>query len=210
MRILFALLMILSAAAPASATGRIGTVTAVLPPRCTNCAMLIRVNIVGRRADGTPDDRRDTLARQKAALGLSDEEVARIRATTGIVSCDTDGMRPIASGTLVDSTTVITAAHVMRDPARGNVALPVGTHCLFRTQSLPPETVPLRLDGTEIIGSGGRDDMADPNDFAVLRLAHPLHDPAAQPFLIGPSPTQKGTDVILISGFQADLRPCHG
>lgn len=180
----------------------------LLPPPLAD---LIRVNIVGRRADGMPDDRRGTLPTEQAQLGLSDAEAARIRATTGLILCDLDGMKALATGTLAgDDTTLVTAAHVLRDPARDGVELPRGTRCVFRSQSLPPETVPLRLDGSEVLGPGGRGDVWDPNDYAVVHLAAPLHNPAAVPFPVGRAPTTPGSPVILVSAFQVDLQPDFG
>ena len=205
MSTVIALLAALAAATPAWPGG------GLVAPRCDGCGAVIRVNIVGRRPDGTPDDRRDSLANQQARLGLSDAEVARVRATTGLILCDIGGMQALATGMLAgDAATLITAAHVLRDPARAGIALPQGTRCLFRNQSLPPETVALRLDGTEVLGPGGREDAADPNDYAVVHLAAPLRNAAAVPFLIGPLPTAPGTRVILISAFQDDLLPTLG
>lgn len=174
---------------------------------------LHRVNIVGSRADGTPDDRRGPLQALAPALGLDPAEVTRLRASTGLVLCDEDrdGMRPIASAVLVgDGTRIVTAAHVLRDPVKDWAPLPAGTACLFRNQAASPETVPLRLDGTQVLGTGGRDDLWDPNDYAVVRLVHPLADPAARPFPLAAAPDRPGAPVILISGFQADLRPSLG
>lgn len=204
MRRLIALLASL-AAAPATAGQLALSPSAVRLPALP----LIRVNIVGSRPDGTPDDRRGTLKRLRAALGLSTTEATRIRASTGIVLCNEEkqGMRPLASGVLVgDGTAIVTAAHVLRDPKKGWAALPPGTRCLFRNQAEPPETVPLRIDRTEVLGSGGRDNIWDPNDYAVVRLAAPLKDPAAIPFPIAAAPQTEGTPVLLISGFQTDLR----
>ncbi|MBI1218394.1 MAG: trypsin-like serine protease [Rhodobacteraceae bacterium] len=211
MRARLALLIGLATAAPATGIGAV--VFRSPPPAVATAwaARLIRVNIVGRRADGMPDDRRDTLPRQQAALGLSAAEAARIRATTGLVLCDLDGMKALASAVLAgDRQTLVTAAHVLRDPKRGDMELPRGTRCVFRSQSLPPETVQLRLDGSEVLGAGGRTDMSDPNDYAVVRLAAPLRNPDAVPFPVGVPETDPGSTVLLISAFQVDLQSTLG
>lgn len=181
------------------------------PPLClAGCLPVVRVNIVGRRADGSLDDRRGPLADLAPGLGLSPAEAARIRASTGYVLCDVDGMKPIASGVLIgDGRAIATAAHVLRDPKDGGTPFPPDMRCQFRTQSIPPETVPLRLDASKVLGAGGRD-PADPNDYAVVRLAAPLANPLARPFPGVPPPTASGTRVLLISAFQADLRPRPG
>lgn len=198
-------LLALLAAAPATALRNAPPAPAVSP---SPALPLIRVNIVGSRPDGTPDDRRGTLDGLRAALGLSPAEAERIRASTGIVLCAEEGeaMRPLASGVLVgDGAAIATAAHVLRDPKKDWAPLPAGSRCLFRTQAEPAETVPLRIDATEVLGSGGRDNFWDPNDYAVVRLAHPLTNPAAQGFPIATAPVAEGTPVLLISGFQSDL-----
>jgi hypothetical protein len=204
MRAAIALLALL-AAAPATA----GQVAAPARPAADAPGPpVIRVNIVGSRPDGTPDDRRGTLARLRTQLGLSPAEAARIRASTGIVLCDEDedGLRPLASAVLVgDGTAIVTAAHVLRDPKKGWAALPAGTRCLFRNQAARPEAVPLRIDRTEILGAGGRGNLWDPNDYAVVRLARPLATRGAVPFPIAEAPDAPGTPVLLISGFQTDL-----
>ena len=211
MRALAALLTLL-VAAPAAAGERVARAPGSRPPACAPCLPLVKVNIVGRRSDGTPDDRRGPLARLGSRLGLSQAETARIRAATGIVSCDLgDGLKPLASGVLVgDGSAIATAAHVLRDPARDGVRLAPGTRCLFRNQAHPPEAVALRLDGSETLGSGGRADIWDPNDFAVVRLAAPLRNPAAVAFPLALAPNRPGTPVLLISGFQVDLRAALG
>ncbi len=200
MRATLVLLSLLSAA-PAGA-GRSAL------PSCGRCLPIVPVNIVGALPDGTPDDRRGTLGAMAGPLGLTPVEAARLAASTGIVLCDTgQGMRPLASAVLVgDASTIATAAHVLRDPSQDGAPLPPGTACQFRSQGQPQETVALRLDATEVLGAGGRADIWDPNDFAVVRLAAPLQSIQARPFPIVSPPVDPGAAVILVSGFQVDLR----
>lgn len=198
-------------AAEASPRAPAGKPALRLPPPCLACGLpVVPVNIVGRRADGSFDDRRGPLADLAPGLGLSPGEAARIRASTGFVLCDVDGMKPIASGVLIgDGRAIATAAHVLRDPKRGGTPFPPAMRCAFRTQSVPPETVPLRLDASKVLGAGGRD-PSDPNDYAVVRLSTPLANPLARPFPGVPPPTATGSRVLLVSAFQADLSPRSG
>lgn len=207
MRRVLALLSALIAAAPAAA----GPMVPAPAMPCAVCERVLRVNIVGRRADGSPDDRRGPLARMAPALGLSVAEVRRIRATTGLILCRLDRLRPLGSAALGrDGQTIITAAHVLRDPAAGGAPFPAGTDCVFRSQAEPPEEVPLILDGSQILGSGGRADVRDPNDYAVVRLARPLADPGAVPFPVNGAPLDDGARLIVVSGFQRDLLDALG
>jgi hypothetical protein len=194
-------LAILLGAGLVAASGPLGAPPAGCGPGPL-CRIIVPVNIVGTRADGTPDDRRGMLRDLAGGLGLSAADVTRIRGATGVIICRLDKERVLGSAVLVGRGVVLTVAHMLRDSSEGFAEFPRGTPCRFRTQAVPPQEVSLLLDGSEVLGAGGQDDLNDTRDYAVLRLAAPLTD--VEPFEVG-APVAVKTGLILISGFQWDM-----
>jgi hypothetical protein len=166
--------------------------------------LLIPVNIIGTRPDGSLDDGRDNITKNQKDLGLSDSEVRRIRASTGYVVCPGEDNQNFgtASAVLVESNQqIVTAAHAFYDE-QGRPRSPL-SHCFFQNQEVPYKRVPLDFDsGTERFGKRGLIGWLEREDYAVVRLKEPISTADAVPFSLSSKAMKSGQKFIAISAYQ--------
>lgn len=134
--------------------------------------MALAVPATANIIDGKDD--RGPLTALATALGLSGDEVTRIRQVSGHVSCF--GARPAtASGSLfLTSDLVLTAGHTFFE--NGSVA----EKCFFRPQTEGSDWIPLRTDAANARFGANPPKPGSNNDWAVVRLARPVR--GAKPF----------------------------
>ncbi len=168
-------------------------------PGPTGAGPLHRVNII----DGA--DERDSLLTIGPALGLSPEEIARIRAVSGFVGCFLP-TPSVGSGALfLTDRHVITAAHIFFT-REGELR----SKCFFKNQAVEPTKVDL-LTGPGMAAFGAIPPRAGSNDdFAIVTLAAPI--PGAVPFPVDETvPIRAGDSLIVITahpaGMEKDVDP---
>lgn len=155
-------------------------------------AILQRINIIGG------EDGRDSILRNGAALGLSRDEIARIRATSGYVGCLAPSPSVGSAALFLNNRQIVTAAHVFFDDAGKR-----RRKCFFRNQAPEPVMVDLALDDTAIFGAPSPKPGSN-NDFAVVQLAEPF--PAETPFPVAPDvPVRKGDPLIVVTAHPAGM-----
>jgi hypothetical protein len=146
--------------------------------------------------DGKDD--RGSLLTLGPTLGLSAEEIARIRKVSGHVGCFEP--RPqVASGTLfLSNDLVLTAAHTFftEDGKRQG-------KCFFRPQTAGSEWMPLLIDGKNTRFGATQPRPGSNGDWAIIRLATPI--PGAQPFLPASTPPQVGERLIVVTAHPAGM-----
>lgn len=147
--------------------------------------------------DGT--DERDSLTAIGPALGLSADEIARIRRVSGYVGC----FRPspsVGSGALfLTSGQIITAAHIFYDRSGRR-----RSKCFFKTQDATPVMIDI-LDGPDDVVVGRVPPRAgSTDDFAIARLAEPV--PGGDPFPVDArAPVAAGDRLIVITAHPAGM-----
>lgn len=146
--------------------------------------------------DGTDD--RDSLLVLAPSLGLSPEEVARIRKVSGYVGC----FRPtpaLGSGALyLTDQQVLTAGHIFFDPATGERR----SKCFFKNQDEPSVKIDLVPEeahfGATPLKPGSN------YDFAIVPLVEPVV--GAEPFPVGTdTPVKAGDELIVITAHPAGM-----
>ena len=150
-------------------------------------------NIIG-------SDDRGTLVTRGPELGLSPDEIARIRQVSGHVACF--GAQPVvASGALfLANDLVLTAAHTFFD-ADGKRA----EKCFFRAQAPGADWVPLKTDAANARFGAVPPKPGSNNDWAVVRLATPIA--GAEPFPPATTRPRVGDHLIVLTAHPADMEP---
>lgn len=182
-RIASLLVLLFVAAMPVVGAGQAGP----LPEPAANVRSqrphILPVNII----DGVDD--RDSLLAIGPALGLSREEIARIRKVSGFVGC----FHPtpsVGSGALfLNNRQIITAAHIFftRDGRRR-------TGCFFKNQAA--DSMKIDLD-TSRAAFGAVPPVAGSNDdFAIVTLAEPIPD--AEPFPVAANVSVVAGDRLIV------------
>jgi len=145
--------------------------------------------------DGKDD--RGPLPALAASLGLSAQEVARIRAVSGHVSCF--GTRPAtASASLfLTSGLILTAGHTFFENGR------VAEKCFFRPQSEGSDWIPLRTDAANARFGASPPKPGSNDDWAVVRLASPVR--GAKPFPPAGVRPKVGEPLIALAALAGDL-----
>lgn len=128
-----------------------------------------RVNII----DGVDD--RGALAELGPALGLSGNEIARIRKVSGYVGCLSPSPSMGAGALFVSNGQILTAAHILFEPS-GRPR----RKCFFRNQDPEPFHTELDLAPTAVRFGAKLPKAGSAADFAVVRLVEPV--PRAVPF----------------------------
>lgn len=150
------------------------------------------VNII----DGKDD--RDSLLRIGPALGLSAEEIRRIRAVSGFVGCFLPSPSLGSGALFLTNRQILTVGHIFFEPSGQR-----RSKCFFRNQAAEPVTIEL-LTGEGDAAFGATPPRPGSNDdYAVVRLAEPLH--GWEPFEPATAPAQAGEALIVISGHPAGL-----
>lgn len=145
--------------------------------------------------DGTDD--RGSLLELGPALGLSRDEIERIRRVSGYVGCVTptaDGRAEIAVGSgalFLTNGQVLTAGHIFFDRA-GRLR----PKCFFQNQAAEPVMVDLVLDpGTTRFG-GNPPRPGSNSDYAIVRLAEPVA--GAEPFPVAEADRIAAGDALIV------------
>jgi len=152
---------------------------------------LLDVNVISDPDQLGNVDGRGSLPEKAKELGLSDAEVARIRASSGYVICPgkTYGNPSVGSGALVGSNkVVITALHIFIDDA-GRKREPL-RDCYFAPQiegSTDPQRWQIfrfsfKIDEFQFGKTGDPIKTGDPNDYAVVALETPVEGAVPFPF----------------------------
>lgn len=156
--------------------------------------MVARANII----DGTDD--RDSLLTLGPALGLSPDEIDRIRKVSGDVGCFLP-TPSLGSGALfLSNDQILTAGHIFFDPETGQRR----SSCFFKNQAHNSEKIDLLLDDAN--ARFGRIPLKPGSnyDFAVVRLARPLE--GGDPFPVLPqSKVRAGDKLIVVTAHPAGL-----
>jgi hypothetical protein len=147
--------------------------------------------------DGTDD--RSSILVIGASLGLTPDEISRIRHVTGHVGCFLPSPS-VGTGTLfLTNRQIITAGHILFDPS-GHPR----SKCFFRTQDPEPIMIDLLL-GAENTRFGSTPPRPGSNDdYAIVKLAEPVPD--AEPFPVDESvPVKTGDPLIVITAHPAGM-----
>lgn len=151
------------------------------------------VNII----DGTDD--RDSLLRLGPALGLTTEEIARIRRVSGYVGCFLPTPSVGTGALFLTNRQIITAGHIFFTPSGER-----RSKCFFRNQDPDPITIDLLPDD-----SGARFGAVPPKagsnqDYAIVRLAEPV--PGGEPFpVVDAVPVAAGDGLIVVTAHPAGM-----
>ena len=146
--------------------------------------LLHQVNII----DGA--DERDSLLTLGPQLGLSSEEIARIRKVTGYVGC----FRPspsVGTGALfLTNGQILTAGHIFFDPSGAP-----RSKCFFKNQ----DSVPIMIDLAPERGIfGATPPRAGSNDdYAIVPLVEPL--PGGEPFPVAEGAAVAAGDRLIVA-----------
>lgn len=137
--------------------------------------------------DGTDD--RDSLIELGPALGLSGDEIDRIRKVSGYVGCFLP-TPSLGSGALfLNNRQILTAGHIFFEDSGER-----RTNCFFKTQSLPAIKVDLLVDEAKF---GATPPKAGSNyDFAIVPLAEPID--GVEPFPVETEVKVKDGDALIV------------
>ena len=146
--------------------------------------------------DGADD--RGSLLTLGPSLGLSADEITRIRKVSGHVGCFEP--RPqVASGALfLSGDLVLTAAHTFFAPD----GKPAGK-CFFRPQTPGSDWMPLKTDAANARFGARPPKAGSNNDWALVRLATPIVD--AMPFPPADVPPRAGDTLIVVTAHPAGM-----
>ncbi len=145
--------------------------------------------------DGTDD--RGTLVALGPKLGLSPQEIARVRQVSGHVACF-GAAEHFASGALfLSNDLVLTAGHVFFE---GGTRI---TKCFFRAQAPGAGWVALKTDAANARFGALPPRPASNDDWAVVRLATPIA--GAEPFPPAATRPRAGDRLIVLTAHPADM-----
>ncbi len=144
---------------------------------------------------GTDD--RGTLAALGPKLGLTADEIQRIRQVSGHVACF--GARPaLASGALfLAKDLVLTAAHTFFEDGKR------ATKCFFRPQAPGADWMPLLTDAANTRFGAVPPKPGSNNDWAIVRLAASVT--GAEPFPPAATRPRAGEALIVLTAHPADM-----
>jgi len=151
------------------------------------------VNVI----DGTDD--RDSLVALGPSLGLSPEEIDRIRMVSGYVGCLSPSPS-LGSGALyLTDNQILTAAHIFFEPS--------GTRrskCFFKNQAVASEKIDLLVDGDNARFGAAPPKPGSNNDYAIVRLAAPVA--GGEPFPVEEAtPVRSGDALIVVTSHPAGM-----
>lgn len=146
-------------------------------------ASLAAANII----DGA--DERDSLLVLGPRLGLSAEEIARIRKVSGYVGCFLPSPSVGTGALFLSNRQILTAGHIFFDPSGQR-----RSKCFFRNQ----DSVPLMIDLLPEAGrfGGSRPKAGSNADWAIVRLVAPV--PGAEPFPVADDGSVKAGDALIV------------
>jgi hypothetical protein len=154
-------------------------------------ALLHQVNII----DGA--DGRDSLLTLGPALGLSPDEVARIRRVSGYVGCFLPSPSLGTGALFLTNRQILTAGHILVSPSGER-----RSKCFFKNQDRDP--VMIDLD-TASAAFGAMPPRAGSNDdYAIVRLMEPVA--GGEPFPVEDAiPVRAGDELIVVTAHPAGL-----
>ena len=161
--------------------------------RATATPYLQPINII----DGTDD--RDSLLTLGPALGLSPDEIDRVRKVSGYVGCLSPSPS-LGSGALyITNGQILTAGHIFFEPS-GRAR----SKCFFRNQGREPVMIDLLTDANNARYGAVPPKPGSNHDYAIVRLATPLV--GAEPFPVDDKlPVRSGDDLVVVTAHPAGM-----
>ena len=153
--------------------------------RAGAASLLRKANII----DGA--DERDSLLAAGPALGLSIEEIARIRKVSGYVGCLAPSPSVGSGALFLSNRQILTASHIFFEPSGRK-----RWKCFFKNQDKQPVMVDLLVDSENARFGAERPKAGSNNDYAIVRLAEPIPD--ALPFPVDERNPVKGGDRLIV------------
>jgi hypothetical protein len=155
--------------------------------------LLHLVNII----DGA--DRRDSLLAIGPRLGLSTDEMARIRKVSGYVGCLAPSPSVGSGALFLSNRQILTAAHIFFE-ASGRQRW----KCFFKNQDTAPVKVDLLLDDANARFGALPPKSGSNDDYAIVRLAEPIA--GGEPFPVAADvPPRAGDSLIVVSSHPAGM-----
>jgi hypothetical protein len=152
-----------------------------------SAARVIPVNII----DGA--DERDSLLVLGPQLGLSAEEIARIRKVSGYVGCFLPTPSVGTGALYLNNRQILTAGHIFFEPSGER-----RSSCFFKNQDSASIKIDLLVDAGNAAFGATPPRPGSNDDYAVVRLAEPLA--GAEPFPVEESaPVQAGDRLIVVT-----------
>src|SRR5215207_5307281 len=137
--------------------------------------------------DGTDD--RDSLLEIGPALGLSREEIDRIRKVSGYVGCFLPSPSLGSGALFINNRQILTAGHIFFEDSGER-----RTNCFFKTQGEPAIKVDLLVEEARF---GANPPKAGSNyDFAIVPLAEPID--GVEPFPVAEDVKIKNGDQLIV------------
>jgi len=156
--------------------------------------LFLPVNII----DGSDD--RGSLLVLGPKLGLSADEIARIRSVSGYVGCLAPSPSVGSGALFLTAGQVLTAAHIFFEPS-GRLR----EKCFFRTQATPPVMSDILLDAGNAKFGALRPKPGSNDDYAIVRLAAPIA--GAEPFPVETAvPVKAGDTLVVVTAHPAGMR----
>ena len=150
------------------------------------------VNIIDR------EDDRDSLLTLGPQLGLSPEEIARIRTVSGYVGCFLPSPSVGTAALFLSNRQVLTAAHILFQRS-GKPR----SKCFFKNQDSEPVMIDLLEGEGNVVAGSERPKAGSNNDWAIARLAAPVE--GGVPFPVDATPVSKGDALIVVTAHPAGL-----
>ena len=156
---------------------------------CRTGVNLKAIKDVVEKSPKDPADDRGPLLEMGPKLGLSPQEIKRIRETTGKLHCAGPGGISGTATLVGDGSTVVTVAHAFIDEKTGKNRF-AKPDCTFTTLSDPPITRKLmvQLSNPNLMILGKHYPIGSGNDYAIVKLDKPIF--GVNPFPIDLSSTQ--------------------
>lgn len=156
-------------------------------------AFVHKINVI----DGADD--RGSLLELGPGLGLSPDEIARIRKVSGYVGCLSPSPS-LGSGALyLTNGQILTAGHIFFERSGRK-----RSRCFFKNQDRDATMIPLRLDGNDARFGAVPPKPGSNNDYAVVRLEAPI--PGAEPFPVENSVgVRSGDELIVVTSHPAGM-----
>jgi hypothetical protein len=147
--------------------------------------------------DGTDD--RDSLVALGPSLGLSPEEIDRIRTVSGYVGCLSPSPS-LGSGALyLTDGQILTAGHIFFEPSGKR-----RTKCFFKNQAAASQKIDLLVDGDNARFGATPPKPGSNNDYAIVRLAARVA--GGEPFPVDrETPVRTGDTLIVVTSHPAGM-----
>jgi len=146
--------------------------------------------------DGTDD--RGALTELGPALGLSRDEILRIRTVSGYVGCLSPSPSIGSAALFLKNDQILTASHILVE-ASGQRR----SKCFFRAQLPDAPRIDLLLDADHLIMGAATPKAGSNDDFAVVRLAEPVK--GAVPFPVSGGRVKAGDRLIVVTAHPAGM-----